>query len=180
MILSLCLVGCKKDVAQTIQAQYVKEDGASETVEMKLASNLDVVSYLLYVPSTWFVNESDASTVAFVSRENKTSVSVAQWNLTKTMTTIDLWWSELHKKELEATMPAFTVIEEGIPLTVADSEAKKYVYSVTFESGTYMYEVVAVLAQGSIHVITYTSTPTLYNENIHLFENLILPNFDFV
>lgn len=172
----LALAGCKGR-AETIEASYTRADGTSETVTMKLASNTDIVLYSLYVPEDWVVIDQSASTMAYVSEENKSSISVAQWNLTSEITSIDTWWNNFHKKENSESFPSFTILEEGKETTLDGREAKNYTYTVAFDGVTYKYNVTASIDQGSIHVITYTSTEELYDETLEVVQGLILPNF---
>lgn len=177
LLIVLSLASCAKP-PETIEVTYAPDGGEMQNITMKLASNTKIVSYLLYVPQDWIIKDQSASTVAYVSEENKTSVSVTQWNLTSEFTSIDAWW-DLHKKENEATMPAFTVLREGDALTVNGVDAKSYRYTVTFSGGTYVYEVVSCITQGSVHVFTYTSTEALFSENLDVFYSVILENFKF-
>lgn len=176
-LLILSLASCAKP-PQTIEVTYAPDGGPSETVTMKLASNTSIVSYLLYVPNDWIIKDQSASTVAYISDENRTSVSVAQWNLTSEFTTIDAWWT-LHKEENSKTIPGFTVLYEGYELELDGIEAKSYTYTATFSGGTYKYKVVACINQGSVHVLTYTSTEELFPHHQDRFY-LILDNFKFI
>ena len=144
---------------------------------MKLASNKDIVLYSLYVPNSWIIDESSAMTLAHVSNENKSSISVMQWNITKDSTTVDEWWTNYHKKELSQTFDSFTVTEEGTPITVDGKEGKSFTYTVEIANKTYKYFVVSVIDKGSVHVITYTSTPELYEETLTVIKEQILQNF---
>lgn len=177
LLIVFSLASCSKP-PETIEASYTPDGGQAQIVKMKLASDPKIVSYLMYVPETWIIKDQSASTVAYVSEENRTSVSVAQWNLTSEYTSIDAWW-DLHKSENSKTMPNFTVIGEGVETSVDGMSAKSYTYTVTFSGGTYKYEVVACINQGSVHVFTYTSTEELFYENLHVFYDLILETFKF-
>ena len=146
---------------------------------MKLASNKKVVLYSLYVPSEWVIAQSDAMTLAYVSEQNKSSVSVMQWNLTEDTKTIDLWWENYHKKELQNTFDSFSVLEEGVEWTVDGISAKCYTYTVTISGTTYKYLVTVVIDQGSLHAITYTSTEALYDETLPIVKDQILANMKF-
>lgn len=146
---------------------------------MKLASNKDIVLYSLYVPNSWIIDESSAMTLAHVSNENKSSVSVMQWNITDDSTTVDDWWKNYHRAELEKTFDSFTVIEEGTPCTVDGKDGKSYTYTVEIANKTYKYLVTSVIDKGSVHVITYTSTPELYEETLTVVKEQILASFKF-
>ena len=166
------------EIPESVIGSYTV-NGEVKQIEMKLASNTDIVQYLLYVPNDWVIKDQSASTVAYVSEQNKSSVSVAQWNLTSEYTTIDAWWA-LALDEYTKTIPDFTLIgEQGIPCTIDSVEAKEYNYTATFSGVTYKYCAVASIDQGSIHVITYTSTEELYNETYPIFKEAILGTFKF-
>ena len=176
-MLALCVACSKPD--ESVIASYTLPSGEVTEVEMKLASNTDIVQYLLYVPSDWTVKDRSASTVAYVSEQNKSSVSVAQWNLTSEYTTIDAWWA-LALDEYTNTMPDFALVgEQGIARTLDGAEAKEYNYTARFSGVTYKYCVIASIDQGSIHVITYTSTEELFNEAYPIFNEAILGAFKF-
>jgi hypothetical protein len=159
--------------------EYAEVVDKSTPEGMKLASNKKVVLYSLYVPSDWTVAQSDAMTLAYVSEQNKSSVSVMQWNLTEQTKTIDLWWSDYHKKELQNSFDTFTVLEEGIEGEIDGIASKSYTYTVTISGTTYKYYVTAVIDQGSIHLITYTSTEALYDETLSTVKDQILANMKF-
>ena len=160
------------------ESEQIKND--KNTPEgMKLASNKKIVLYSLYVPNEWIIAQSDAMTLAYVSEQNKSSVSVMQWNLTEQTKTIDLWWQDYHKKELQNSFDTFTVLEEGIEGRVDGIDSKSYTYTVTISGTTYKYYATAVIDQGSLHLITYTSTEALYDETLPIVKDQILANMKF-
>lgn len=163
----VCLVGCGS------------KDGAP--AGMKLVSNKDIVAYSLFVPESWVIDEQSAMTMAHVSAENKSSVSVMQWNLTNDITSIDSWWESYHKKELTEAFDSFKIISEGEECVVDTKPAKSYTYTVEFSEFVYKYYVVAVINQGSIHVITYTSTDEggLYDATLPTVKDKIIASFKF-
>lgn len=154
-----------------------KDEGVPDG--MKLASNTDIVLYSLFVPEDWIIDEQSAMTMAHVSDSNKSSVSVMQWNMSQDSTTVDEWWTNYHKKELSASFPSFTVLEEGTETIVDSRPAKSYTYTITFSETVYKYYVIGVLDQGSVHVITYTSTEELYEEALTVVKDEIVANFRF-
>ena len=166
-VMLLCLVACGGD------------DGVPSG--MKLASNKNIVSYSLFVPEDWIIDEQSAMTMAHVSTADKSSVSVMQWNLTEETKTIDLWWESYHKKEISEAFNEFTVIKEGEECIVDSKAAKSYTFTVKINGFVYKYYVVAVINQGSIHVITYTSTDEggLYEQTLPVVKDQIIANFRF-
>ena len=173
-VMLISFVSCKDDEAP---------DG------MKLASNKDIVAYSLFVPEEWTIDEQSAMTVAHVSSADKSSVSVMQWNLTSSLKSIDDWWT-FHKQENTEAFPSLTVVEEGVEGIIDNRPSKSYTYTIE-QTGlstdgkelktVYKFYVTAVIDQGSIHIITYTSTDEmgLYDKNITTVKDKILPNFKF-
>ncbi len=160
------------------ESEQIKND--KNTPEgMKLASDKRIVLYSLYVPSDWVIAQSDAMTLAYVSESNKSSVSVMQWNLTNETKTIDLWWENYHKKELQNSFDSFSVLEEGVETKVDGIDAKSYTYTITISGTVYKYFVTAAIDQGSLHAITYTSTEALYDEALPIVKDQILANMKF-
>lgn len=147
---------------------------------MMLISNPNIVLYSLYVPRTWIIDDQSAMTMAHVSSEDKSSVSVMQWNITRDLTTIDGWWNDFHKKEMSATFgERFKVTSEGTEASLGQREAKAYEYEIALNGMTYQFYVVAAMDQGSIHVFTYTSVFGKYEQGLSIVKEQILPNFKF-
>ena len=147
---------------------------------MMLISNKNIVLYSLYVPSTWIIDEQSAMTMAHASNENKSSVSVMQWNMAQGLTTIDEWWNDYHKAEMQSTwQQRFVIKSEGTEVTLGANEAKAYEYEISLSGLTYRFYVVASIDQGSIHVLTYTSTADLFESELNTVKEQIIPNFKF-
>ena len=145
---------------------------------MQLASNTDIVDYKLFVPEEWTVDRrSDfTSSVAFAS--DHSSISVSQWNLTDSTRNYDTWWTNEFKPELEYILHNPTIISEGDEIQIDGTDSKKYVYTGETREGKYKFMTVATIRQGSIYVITYTSTEELYDKHINEV-NKILENIKF-
>ena len=150
---------------------------------MKLASNTSVVDYSLFVPESWIIDASDGKTMAHVSENDRSSVSVAQWNLTSDISSVDKWWDN-YKEQIGEVFTEMTVITEGEKLVVDGKAASKYVYSAKLGESKYPFMVVATIRNGSIYVITYTSMGEIDDENSLFAKNLgtvnsIIENFRF-
>lgn len=150
---------------------------------MKLASDTGVVDYSLFVPESWIIDASDGKTMVHVSETDRSSVSVAQWNLTEELSSIDAWWAN-YKEQISEAFAEMTVVTEGEKTVVDGKAASKYVYSAKLGENKYPFMVVATLRNGSIYVITYTSVGEIDDENSLFSKNLgtvnsIIENFKF-
>lgn len=152
---------------------------------MKLASDTSIVDYSLFVPEKWIIDVSNGATMAHVSELDHSNVSVAQWNLTEELSSIESWW-ELYKEQLndETFRGTMTVVTEGEKTVVDGKAASKYVYYGTVSNVKYTFMVVATIRNGSIYVITYTSMGEIDDENSLFLKNLetvnsIIENFRF-
>lgn len=150
---------------------------------MKLASDTSIVDYSLFVPEKWIIDASDGKTMAHVSETDRSSVSVAQWNLTNDISSIESWW-ENYKEQIGEAFTDMTVTTEGEKTVVDGKAASKYVYSAKLGENKYPFMVVATVRNGSIYVITYTSIGEIDDENSLFSKNLatvnsIIENFRF-
>ncbi|MGM9665467.1 MAG: hypothetical protein ACI3XX_02885 [Eubacteriales bacterium] len=150
---------------------------------MKLASDTSIVDYSLFVPEEWIIDSNDGKTMAHVSETDRSSVSVAQWNLTGDISSIESWW-ENYKEQIGEVFTDMTVTTEGEKTVVDGKAASKYVYSAKLGENKYPFMVVATVRNGSIYVITYTSIGEIDDENSLFSKNLatvnsIIENFRF-
>ena len=151
---------------------------------MKLASDTSIVDYSLFVPKSWIIDVSNGATMAHVSESDHSSVSVAQWNLTDEISSIDAWWEIIYKEQTGEVFTDITVTTEGEKTVVDGKAASKYVYSAKLGENKYPFMVVATVRNGSIYVITYTSIGEIDDENSLFSKNLetvnsIIENFRF-
>lgn len=144
---------------------------------MKRASDTRIVDYELFVPESWIVdtpsfsaNEDEdvqmlAVSMAHVSKSDRSNISIAQWNTTINTSTIELWWENEYKPDITNILGA-TITNEGEEMIIDGKSAKKYEYSAKIGENTYKYMVVSTIRNGSIYVMTYTSTEELYEKNL--------------
>lgn len=161
--LCLCLAGCKSDGAPA---------------GMKLASDTSLVSYSLYVPENWVIDNSDTTTRAHVSSVDTSSVSVGKYLMAGEITSIDSWWNSYKLAHL--AVEGFEVVEEGASEMVDGKGAKSYTYKTTILEIPYKHYATAVEHDGSVYVILYTAVEgTLYDTTIGVVKNDILANMKF-
>ncbi|MGM9645846.1 MAG: hypothetical protein ACI3XS_04065 [Eubacteriales bacterium] len=150
---------------------------------MKLASDTSIVDYSLFVPEEWMIVTRNGATSVQVSKTDCSSVSVAQWNLTDEISSIDAWWED-YKEQMNNIFAEMTVVTEGEKTVVDGKAASKYIYYGTFNGVKYTYMVVATIRNNSIYVITYTSMGEVDDEKDLFAKNLgtvnsIIENFRF-
>ena len=156
---------------------------------MKLASNTEVVDYSLFVPESWIVDASNGKTMAHVSETDFSNVSVAQWNLTKELSSFDAWWEDYKEQlndinKITPNIFKMTVVTEGEKTVVDGKASSKYIYYGTFNGTKFTFMVVATIRNGSMYVITYMSIGEVDDENSLFAKNLetvnsIIENFRF-
>jgi hypothetical protein len=157
----LCLVGCKDN------------DGAPNG--MKLASNKDLVSYFLYVPENWVIDNSDTTTRAHVSSIDTSSVGVGEYGEHES---IDAWW-EAYKTALSA-VNGFEVIEEGVTGIVDKQPSKSYTYKTIQQEVAYKHYVTVTMKDKELFAILFTSYEgPLFDNNLTVVKDQIIANFKF-
>ena len=158
VLVMLCtlLVSCKKDTTVP--------DG------MKLASG-DSATYYLYIPEDWVVDLSTAATSAHVSNSDKSNISVMAWSLPNTDDTVDTW----HEAAVEEYKITFTDYEEvsATEATVSGVFAKDYVYTAKLGGEERQYRQVAAVKSGIVYVITYSTTPELFDDYLDEVDSII-------
>ena len=123
--------------------------------------------------------------MAHVSESDRSSVSVAQWNLSEELSSIDAWWEDYKEQVNDDLFAEMAIVTEKEKTVVDGKAASKYIYYGTLKGGVkYTFLVVATVRNGSIYVITYTSIGEIDDENSLFSKNLgtvnsIIENFRF-
>ena len=158
---AVALVSCSKDDTP---------DG------MKLAST-EAASYQLYVPEDWEVGLTEVYTTANAKDAVLPNVSATTYEFDDPTATIELWW-ETSKDELTLGFGEIVMISESD--TVLDGRnAKQYVYSAKMGDVEYTFhQVAAITSSGVVYLLTFTSSPDSYEENLETF-NQITSEFRF-
>lgn len=187
---------------ESIQSEVSFE--AENTPEnMKCASNAKIVDYYLFVPNSWVIeNTSGTVSSAYVSEDDKTSISVMQWNFRGNF---DSWWNE-YLLQLYSTFDynsiplnekgeaiadengkiqflesdVITVNSQATDIKIDNTDAKKYTYSLKTRENVYDFDIYAIITRGSVYVITFTFLDgcdmSLYTSDI----DKILNSFRFI
>lgn len=174
---------------------------------MKLAST-DAVDYTVYMPESWTVDVSTGIISAYVSNTDRSNVTVTAFNLSDddAKLTLDEYWAK-YEADLRLTFPDMKYLAEkdeaettettenaeteaaadtteaahpGYPTsTVIDNTAaNKYFYTATVTGIGYQFMQVVIIRGGVAYIITYTSTPELFDTHIEEIDK-ITDNFKF-
>lgn len=137
-----------------------KNDGVPDG--MILASG-DAADYYMYIPEDWTVDLQTGATTAHVSSSDRSNVGACSWLLEYTDDTVDTW----HERQLEDLTAGFSDYnEESVTETEIDGVyAKEYVFTARLANEERKYRQTAAVKGGSVYVITYSTTPELFEEH---------------
>ncbi len=129
---------------------------------MLLASG-DAADYYMYIPEDWTVDLQTGATTAHVSSADRSNVGAYTWTLEYTDDTVDTW----HERQLEDLTAGFSDYnEESVTETELDGVfAKEYVFTATLGGEARKYRQTAAVKGGHVYVITYSTTPELFDEH---------------
>lgn len=129
---------------------------------MQLASG-DAANYYLYIPEDWTVDLQTGATTAHVSSSDRSNVGAYSWALEYTDDTVETWY----ERQLEDMSAAFEdYAEQSVTDTVMDgANAKEYVFTAKLGGEERIYRQTAAVKGGTVYVITYSTTPDLYEEH---------------
>ncbi len=129
---------------------------------MKLASDNKIVDYLLFVPSTWtvenavYVDKSTISSAYVYDLEKSINVNVMQWNKPESSYSYEEWWYE-YKNQLLNSFKSDELAElEYQSIKIADVDSVFAEFSCSIGTSNYNYRVYSIDYRGSVHVMTFT------------------------
>ncbi len=134
--------------------------------------------YSICVPKDW-VSDKDSSTLsAYVSSVDSSSISVTAFAL-EAQKDLNSFWNS-YKEDFEATFNGTMKYVGEMPVTTTLDKipANKYVYTAEVTGTTYQFVQVTCINEGQVYIITFTTTPELYDDHTENIEK-ILQNFKF-
>lgn len=141
----------------------------------KLASN-DACDFDFVVPSTWTVSLSDGTVAAYCSPTDPSSISVMPGELENADSTVDDWWAS-YQSDFESVYSETEVV--GITDAMLDGvKGKTYTLTGKLGDNTYRFEITAAVYHSRIYMVTFTSTPELYENHTETLASVI-ENFKF-
>lgn len=141
---------------------------------MKLFSN-EYVDYTAYIPESWIVNEPTATPYAYAGSQDASSINIVAQSLSNEQIEAGLgaYW-ESYSESFKQNMPDFESVSEVTEGFLLDkTEASQYIYKGTVSGEKYQFQQTICMHGGYGYIITYTSTPELFNEHIEEVEQVI-------
>lgn len=150
-ILSLCLA-----CIMLLAFASCGNSGVETPVGMQLASDPDTCSYYLFVPQDWTVDIRTATTTAYYSENDPSSIcaSFAQLNAENAQDP-DAYF-ESYKSEFAAVFGELKDLQTDNP-TLDGKPAKQYIYTAMLGETEYKFWQVICIRAGMVYTITYTS-----------------------
>lgn len=143
----------------------------------QLASDPEIVDYLLFVPEKWTVDMSTGTTYAYYSTYDPTSISASLMPLESVEGGIDAYFESYTKQFTDVFGEPENI--ETANLLLDGKEAKQYVYSTTFGDVEYKFWQVVCIHQQRVYTITFSSTAENYESHVTDME-AALEHFAFV
>jgi len=151
-IIALCLVS----ILLLLVFASCKDGDAQTPFGMKLASDPEISSYYLYVPESWTTDIRTATTTAYYSENDPTSICASFAPLASTEQKDPDAYFESYKEEFSAVFGELKDLETDNP-TLDGKPAKQYIYTATLAGTEYKFWQVICIRNGRVYTITYTS-----------------------
>lgn len=129
---------------------------------MKIAS-ADQIEYRLYVPKTWVCNPEEGNSYAFYPESERSNVTVNCYSPEQSMSVSD-YFAQC-EVEYKKVLPSYERLSET-ERTVADREAKSYIYRTVVEGVELKLMQTVFTYSGKFYSITYTATAE--NFDLHM------------
>lgn len=136
-------------------------DGIPEGMKLFSGENVD---YTAYVPETWVVDMSTGTLGAYVSSVDNSNISIAGYVLDEAATTLDQYWKN-YEEDYKKTFSDMEYTEDTKDITVDSLPAKQYTYTATVTGIQYKFRQVVCINSGKVYILTYTSTPDLFDSH---------------
>lgn len=144
---------------------------------MRLASNEDV-SYRLYVPKTWVVDQNQTVFSAYEPTD-RSNVSVVPYMPSSDQPMSVMEYFEENKRLMEMTPNnAFEPIGDGVEVKLGNAPAMCYKYYYSIGGVQYQYMQIIAAYKGMFYNFTYTAQKEHYNAHIAEVDT-ILDAFEF-
>ena len=139
------------------------EDGVTVPTGMQAILS-EAEDYYLIVPADWLTDTTVGLTSAYAEDLARSSVTVCANELTYEISTIEDYWAS-YAEQFAATFTNFTMLDD-VPgdVTIGGEAGKKYRYTATVGDVDYQWMQVLFIHNGTLYMLTYTSTPDGYED----------------
>ncbi len=132
-------------------------DEPTEYNGFQMISNTDIVEYYFYVPLSWSVDRSDGMTMAHVSSNDLTSLSISAYD-PQNAKSLQAYMERYQSEQIPALGTAtYTVQNQNRLLGKDQLEALQSEFTLTIGETTYHYMQIACSQNGYVYLITYTA-----------------------
>ncbi len=173
-LLALCL--CLLTVCFSTAA-CSKAGDINVPMGFQLASDPEIVDYLLFVPEKWTVDMRTGTTSAYYSTYDPTNITASLMPLESAEGGIDAYFESYSKQFTDVFGEPENL--ETANLLLDGKEAKQYVYSTTFGDTEYKFWQVICIHSQRVYTITLSSTAANYDMHITDMQ-AVLEHFAFV
>lgn len=159
-IIALCL--CLLSLCFALTACDSTDD-IDVPMGFQLASDTNIVDYLLFVPEKWTVDMRTGTTSAYYSTSDPTNISASLMPLEDTEGGIDGYFESYAAQFADVFGEPENI--ETANLLLDGKEAKQYIYSTTFGDVEYKFWQVICIHNNRVYTITYSSTADNYEQH---------------
>lgn len=123
------------------------------------------VEYTAFVPISWNIDMSTGTMSAYYSQSDHSNVSITA-EILQSVISLDDYWAQ-YEESFKSTFKKMKY-EGEVPVkdTLSGVEANKYVFTAELAGETYKYMQVVCIKDSTAYIITYTSTPDLYESHL--------------
>lgn len=150
-------------------------DNSTAPIGFKEISD-EALTYHFYVPDEWTTDISTGVTSAYFSGADPSSVSMTAFELDRSITSVDDYWSK-YEEDFKSIFADFEYVNIS-ECTLDSSPAKQYIYTATLTGEQYKFMQVVTIRNNQVYIFTYTALAEMYDSHI---EDVlaILDYFDF-
>ena len=145
-----------------LSAVSCKSNGIEIPKGMQLCSS-EKLEYCFFVPAGWIVNDQSGTTSAYREiDENNNPVASVTMTTYSPIERLDLegYW-DLCEESYKSEFKNYALVSED-DATVAELNAKTYVYTADFSGVTYKFNQTVFIERSRFYIITYTAQSDAY------------------
>ena len=158
-LLTLALAGCNTDINDWVPA------GMKEISQ-------DIADYNLFIPTDWTEDQSSGVITAYVSKADRSSVSMISFDLDDPNQTLAEFW-DAHKEGFASFFTDMAYETEGGSTLLGGVAANEYVYTANASGEAYKFRQIICINGGVVYVFTYSAAADKYDTHLEEAQNII-------